>query len=35
MQMVAVWFGITGVGLTVTVIVKVSPVQFPETGVTV
>ncbi len=38
LQVLAVWFGINGFGLTVTVIVKFEPIQFPvspEVGVTV
>jgi hypothetical protein len=35
LQMVVFCGGITGVGLTVTVTVKVAPVQPPDVGVTV
>jgi hypothetical protein len=35
LQMVVFWGGTTGVGLTVTVIVKVLPTQVPMDGVTV
>lgn len=35
MQMEAVWLGMTGLGLIVTVTVKVLPEQVPEIGVTV
>ena len=36
LQMVAVWFAITGFGFTVTVTVKVAPIQFEVVvGVTV
>ena len=35
LQIVAVWFGITGFGFTVTTTVNVAPVQVPEVGVTV
>jgi hypothetical protein len=35
LHMVAVWTGMIGLGLMVTITVKLVPVQVPETGVTV
>tara|TARA_R110002020_G_scaffold163582_1_gene349670 strand:- start:89 stop:355 length:267 start_codon:yes stop_codon:yes gene_type:complete len=35
LQIVGVWVGMTGLGLTLTVTVNVFPTQVPEVGVTV